>query len=719
MKREARSCLPPHSDMATVLSKHRFDRRIESRHGRRAIWIATAKSTSSINDQPPDDRRTLTIIAGSGDGTVAHAFTIATQAGPFTFALAADIDGNGTRDIVAGQEPDLVNVYPGNGDLTFGSPVLLASGAGPRDAITGDFNGDGLRDITVANGDGESVSIFVNGGTLLFTRRDIAFDRQINDVTTRDLDGDDILDLVLAGASRDHNVFAEGRVYVLTGNGDGSFNPPTAYATARGAFRIVAGDFDHDGRLDIATGNRSAIRSTCGGDRLTYWDTVSILSGRSDGTFADPVDFSLSSTFEPFDPTFINTLTSLNTSDVDGDGFPDLIASGGAVLVSLDPRANEAPSPLAETVFADGPVANAIGRATDPNFHALSFTWTDDEGRIVGTEPSPCVAVPSGHGIFTLTVDDGHGGTASTTVASFLPTENVLEIVRPNDFDTETVLEPGVPYEIRWRRWPGLYSSFDVLVRDVSEDESAPLMLVPGCQDVAGSANGCVWLDPGPVSSTLRQFVVRGHRNDGVRDAIDGSAPFEVRGTHTGSLPDEWTSEDIGDTRLAGSARFGGDVFTIEGSGADIWGTADAFRWIHQPVTGSFEIVVRVASVQNVDRWVKAGLMIRASGTDPSAAHASLFATPGKGVAFQRRRAQGDASVHTAGPAIASPVWLRLVRSGSRVVAYYRRDTADAWTRIGSDTIALGESVEVGLAVSSHVSTSLATAVFDNLRIDR
>ena len=53
-----------------------------------------------------------------------------------------------------------------------------------------------------------------------------------------------------------------------------------------------------------------------------------------------------------------------------------------------------------------------------------------------------------------------------------------------------------------------------------------------------------------------------------------------------------------------------------------------------------FELNVRVDSVENVNIWTKAGLMIRAS-LDANAVHASIFATPGRGIVFQRRAATG------------------------------------------------------------------------------
>jgi hypothetical protein len=141
---------------------------------------------------------------------------------------------------------------------------------------------------------------------------------------------------------------------------------------------------------------------------------------------------------------------------------------------------------------------------------------------------------------------------------------------------------------------------------------------------------------------------------------------------------------------------------------------------VYRQIHGDFAITTRVASIENVDRWVKAGLMIR-ENLSAGSRHASLFATPRteRGVAFQRRRQTNGLSVHTPGPAVAPPGWLTLGRVGDNISAYYRASPTDAWTLVGRDSIpGLPASILVGLAVTSHVDGTLATARFDNIRVD-
>src|SRR3974390_7906 len=72
-----------------------------------------------------------------------------------------------------------------------------------------------------------------------------------------------------------------------------------------------------------------------------------------------------------------------------------------------------------------------------------------------------------------------------------------------------------------------------------------------------------------------------------------------------------WVGQDIGPVGVAGSSSQSGDTFTVSGSGADIWGTVDAFQFDYQSLTGDATITARVISQANTNAWAKAGVMIR------------------------------------------------------------------------------------------------------------
>ena len=195
-----------------------------------------------------------------------------------------------------------------------------------------------------------------------------------------------------------------------------------------------------------------------------------------------------------------------------------------------------------------------------------------------------------------------------------------------------------------------------------------------------------------------------------------------------GGLPPGWSCGDVGAVAAAGSCAFEPqeltDHFVVNGSGADIWGTADEFSYARRSASGNFSLTARVQSVENIDRWTKAGIMIRDwNGQTPAPAgarHASFFVTPTleKGTAFQRRATTDGSSVHTAGPVLTAPIWLRLVRVGDTISAYYRKQATDGWTLVGSQSFTgLPADLSAMLVMSSHVDGTIARARFDSVEI--
>lgn len=175
-------------------------------------------------------------------------------------------------------------------------------------------------------------------------------------------------------------------------------------------------------------------------------------------------------------------------------------------------------------------------------------------------------------------------------------------------------------------------------------------------------------------------------------------------------------SRDIGSPSTAGAAAESSGTFTIRGGGTDIWSSSDQFQFVYQPVTGDVDIRAQVTAVQYVDQWTKAGVMIRET-VGATSRHASTFVTPAKGLAFQRRVVTGGISTHTAGGTATAPYWVRVVRVGQLFTSYVSADGA-SWALVGSETISMGATVQVGLAVTSHLSSSTAMATFTNVSVN-
>ncbi len=180
-----------------------------------------------------------------------------------------------------------------------------------------------------------------------------------------------------------------------------------------------------------------------------------------------------------------------------------------------------------------------------------------------------------------------------------------------------------------------------------------------------------------------------------------------------------FTSQDVGTVKLAGSATYddASGTFTLTGSGADIWGTADAFQFVHETLSGDVELVARVASLTNTDPWAKTGLMIRENLTAGSA-HAMVAVTSGNGVSLQSRAATGGSSTDINSAGVSAPRWIKLVRRTSQISAYHSVD-GKAWTHVGTVTLVLPDTVHVGLVVTSHNPDALATAKLDNVSLTK
>jgi endoglucanase len=186
-------------------------------------------------------------------------------------------------------------------------------------------------------------------------------------------------------------------------------------------------------------------------------------------------------------------------------------------------------------------------------------------------------------------------------------------------------------------------------------------------------------------------------------------------------LPSPWLSSDIGAVGAVGSSTSpSSGAFTLNGSGADIWGAADEFHYAYQPVSGNVTITAKVDSVSNTNTWAKAGVMIRETvgGTSATSRHAFAMVRPDRQADFQYRlETQGTSGGSTLSGGTSSVKWVRLVRSGNNFTASYSTDGTN-FTQVGStQTITMASSVYAGLAVTSHNDGTLAVANFSNVTV--
>lgn len=180
----------------------------------------------------------------------------------------ADVDGDGSFDLVSTAPSGSVLVFLGRGDGTFDSALGSSSGFNYSDTLaSGDIDGDGDIDLVVADNSNRRVSALLGNNTGKFAPP--AFypvESRPGFIAIGDLDLDGALDLAVTNRSSES-------VSVLLGNGDGTFASGVHYKTGDYPFSVAIGDIDSNGNPDLAVANRDS-------------NTVSILLGNGDGTFA-------------------------------------------------------------------------------------------------------------------------------------------------------------------------------------------------------------------------------------------------------------------------------------------------------------------------------------------------------------------------------------------------------------------------------------------------
>ena len=207
------------------------------------------------------------------------------------------------------------------------------------------------------------------------------------------------------------------------------------------------------------------------------------------------------------------------------------------------------------------------------------------------------------------------------------------------------------------------------------------------------------------------------YRVIGTTAVTEGTNPTAIFAAAPAATPPPapWSSADIGSVSGTGATGLSAGTFTVVSTGSDIWSTADAFRYVYQPLVGDGSIVARVASLENTGGWAKIGVMIRES-LAANSRHAMLAVTPSNGVAMQYRSSTGGASTSVSGPIVAAPYWLRLVRTGN-VLTGSTSANGVTWTQVSSVTIPMASSVLIGLSANSNLITTLNRSTFDNVTV--
>lgn len=175
-----------------------------------------------------------------------------------------------------------------------------------------------------------------------------------------------------------------------------------------------------------------------------------------------------------------------------------------------------------------------------------------------------------------------------------------------------------------------------------------------------------------------------------------------------------WTSTDVGEAMTGGLLLGKDGQFTLYGSGADIWGAKDSFRYLHRKAEGDFELEVQILDVADVHQYTKAGVMVR-SGLDNNAPFVLLSTFPGGEAQMAVRKSAGtDAQSPFPTNKMSFPLWMRIERRGSTVTAFVGQP--GDWKKAGETEFVSGP-VEAGVVALSHDEGQLTKILYSNLSL--
>ena len=190
------------------------------------------------------------------------------------------------------------------------------------------------------------------------------------------------------------------------------------------------------------------------------------------------------------------------------------------------------------------------------------------------------------------------------------------------------------------------------------------------------------------------------------------TTPVSLQVNSSSGLPSPWADTDVGGPAPAGSATYLGGQFTVNGSGADVFGSSDQFNYLYQPTTGNGTIIARVTGESNAGSANDKGGVIWKASTAAGSSYI-LIAVNYQGLVKVQYNFTGSVTSST----YAFPnVWMKLVRSGSAFSAYVSPDGL-TWAAVvtAKSLTTIPASATVGLFECSHKPGLLGTATFDNV----
>ncbi len=217
--------------------------------------------------QPPPVQ--VRVYLGNGNGTF-DAPQDLTPVAPVISLAIGEVTGDDIPDLVAPDGSNTVWIYPGLGNGTFGLPSSVIAGTDLGKVLLQDVNADGDLDMILASNTFVAV-LFSNGDGTFQAARNYSTPIRPTWFASGDFDGDGDIDIV-ATTNNPYPDDLDGAVTLLVNDGSGVFRIDPTVAVGRGPASLRAADFGADGRLDFAV-------------LSTRDSQVNVVYGNGDGTF--------------------------------------------------------------------------------------------------------------------------------------------------------------------------------------------------------------------------------------------------------------------------------------------------------------------------------------------------------------------------------------------------------------------------------------------------